>query len=393
MNKIVIKNDRIDPLKTGHPWVFSGSLEQKYTDISLGEIVELVDNKGNFLAYGFYNFNQSIAFRVISFNKDDKVNEDFFFNKINSLLALKKSLLSLDTNGFRLVNADADYLAGLIVDVYDDLAVFQISIIGMENCRDHVIASLKRLGFKHIIEKSDSNSRLSEGLEIGEVYLICGEQKEFYSFLENGVTMLSDPFYGQKTGYFLDQRDARTWVKNHSKDKVVINLFSYSGAFSVSSLIGGAIEVKSIDISQKALDLAEKILSLNDFKGKHFTLKVDVLDYVNQNNDLKNIKDKIIICDPPAFAKNKGALKNATNAYVKLNTKCLSNMNSGDILVSSSCSGLIKMEDFHFILKKASVQSGKKVRILAEFKQSFDHTMMLGFKEGEYLKTLILQVI
>lgn len=365
MQKIVIKTERIAPLIAGHPWVFSGALVNKYQNIDAGSIVKLVDAKDNFLAYGFYNHNQSISFRVISFNESDIFDEDFFFNKMKSLLESKKFLLPENTNGFRLVNADADYLSGLVVDIYDDLAVFQISIMGMEKCRDFVISSLKRLGFKHIIEKSDSESRNSESLEVKEVCLIQGEQKETYSFLENKITMLADPFLGQKTGYFLDQRTARTWVKNHSKGKNVINLFSYSGAFSISALIGGAIDVQSIDISQKALDLSEKIAELNSFDGKHSTLKVDVLDYINKNNDLKNINNKIIICDPPAFAKNKGALKNATNAYVKLNAKCLSNMKSGDILVSSSCSGLIKMEDFQFILKKASMMANKKVRILA----------------------------
>ncbi len=395
MLKIIMKGDRLSPIKLGHPWVFSGALEKQYSNIEAGDIVSIVDAENNFLAYGFYNHNQSISFRVLSFNKEDIFNEDFFFNRISNLLKIKKSFLTEETDGFRLVNADADYLAGLVIDVYGDLAVFQISIMGMEKCRDFIISTLKKLNFTHIVEKSDSESRKAEKLEIKETILIQGEKKEYYPFLENGITMLADPFDGQKTGYFLDQKDARSWVKNNSRNKTVINLFSYSGAFSISALIGGAIEVYSVDISQKALNLSEKILLLNkdSFSGKYNLLKADVLDYINKNNDLVKIENKIIICDPPAFAKNKGALKNATNAYIKLNSKCLSSMNSGDILLSSSCSGLIKMEDFQFILKKASLLSGKKVKILSEFKQSSDHSRILGFREGEYLKTLILQVI
>ncbi len=392
LNKIIIKNDKITPLLGGHPWVFSGALLEKYPFVA-GEIVALYNEKNTFIAYGFYNYKQSICFRVISFTQGDVINEDFFYNKMYELLQIKSTLLPENTNGFRLVNADADYLPGLVVDVYADLAVFQIAIAGMERCSEWIITSLKRLGFNHIIEKSDSESRKAEELIPKEAKIHHGDRRDFYSFKENSLEMICDPLLGQKTGYFLDQRDARTWLRRNCKNKNVLNLFSYSAAFTVAALAGEASFVTNIDISEKALALADELLRQHvSFAGRYKSEKINVLDYLN-TDACEKLNPSIIVCDPPAFIKNKNSLKSGINAYIKLNQKCLSKMKQGDIIITSSCSGLIKMEDFQQIIRKSAFLSAKRVKILAEFKQSFDHTIILGFKEGEYLKTLVLQII
>ncbi len=403
MAKITIKNNKIYPLLAGHPWVFSGALLNIDDSIN-PQIVALHNENGDFIAYGCYKANNSICFRVISFdkleidvnefNKNYILQEKFFYNRLIKLYEIKKSFISSNTNGFRLVNADADYLPGLIVDVYNDIAVFQISLFVMEQFIEAIVESLKKLGYKCIIEKSDSQSRKIEGLSLKDTKIHFGHKQDSYEFLENGIKMLSNPFGGQKSGFFLDQRKARHWIYNNAKNKSVLNLYSYSGGFSISSLLGGAKRVVSVDVSSLAIDMCEKIISLNDnnilnLQLKHISVVENVIDYIKK--PLENVD--IIVCDPPAFAKKRDSLKNAINAYTTINQKCLEKLSSGGILITSSCSGLIKMEDFINILKKVALHTHKPIRILEIFTEDVDHTKLLGFKEGEYLKTLILQVI
>ncbi len=389
-NIIEINKSKVAPLITGHPWVFSGALLCKYPNLKNGEIVKLFCNS-NYVATGVFN-NNSIAFKVLSFNENDVIDSAFIINNIKSIHNNKKSLyVNEENNGFRLVNADADYLPGLIIDVFHNLAVFQVSSILMESFIADIILALKQLNFAHIVEKSDSESRKLDGLLVKKPIVHYGVQQSSYKFLENGITMLCDPLCGQKTGFFLDQKLARNWLKHNSKNKKVVNLFSYSGGFGVSALIGEARAVINVDVSKEALQLAELIFQENNASNSnclYSCIKSDVFEYLQQD-----FQADVLICDPPAFAKNKASLDNAVKAYVKINAKCLSKLSVGNIFITSSCSGLLKMEDFINIIKKACLQANKKVKILHEFKQHSDHSIILGFKEGEYLKTLILEII
>jgi 23S rRNA (cytosine1962-C5)-methyltransferase len=401
--KIIIQNAKTNPIKTGHPWVFSGALVKANKNLKSGSIVYLYNENNQYLATGFYNNTNSIAFRAISFNEADIINEDFIYNKLHNLKEIKENLLPQNTNSYRLTNSEGDYLPGVIIDIYDKLAVFQISVFGAEALRDFIINALKKLNFTTVVEKSDSNSRLKEGLQIKEplVHFSTQEVSESkdYQFIENSMQLLVNPIEGQKTGFFLDQRLARSFVKSIAKNKSVINLFSYTGAFSISALLGGAAGVLSVDVSAKALEMLNKTLDLfySDIKNKSKTLQIDVFDFLNKNfsKDVwdSSINGNILICDPPAFAKNSGSLKNATNAYIKLNAVCLEKLKTGDIFITSSCSGLLKMDDFIDIIKKSALLSGKKLSVLKEYKEDIDHTSILGFKEGNYLKTLILRVL
>jgi 23S rRNA (cytosine1962-C5)-methyltransferase len=392
--KIKIKKEKVSPLLAGHPWVFSGALTKKYETIPKGSVVEAYDEADNFLGTGFYNHAQSIAFRLISYEKIN-FNEEFLLNKISNLKAQKEQLLEKNTNAFRLVNSDGDYLPGLVIDVYDKMAVFQVSLLAMEHYITNIVNVLKNIGYETIVEKSDSKSRKQEELLIKPVIVHFGVIKEQQLFKENGMVFIADPMNGQKTGFFLDQKEARYWVKEHSFGKKVLNLFSYSGAFSVAALNGGAEEVVSVDISAPAMELCTKNIALNfdlnietNGKAKHKGIVKDVFEFLDTD-----LSCDILICDPPAFAKNKGALDNAIKGYIKLNRKCLSKLKSGDIFITSSCSGLIKMEEFIDIVKKAALMERKPLKVLAEFRESKDHSRILGFKEGDYLKTLVLQLI
>ncbi|MFL1781376.1 Class I SAM-dependent rRNA methyltransferase [Candidatus Hepatincolaceae symbiont of Richtersius coronifer] len=424
---ITLKKDKINSLLTGHPWVFSGALSKIDFTIEEGEIVALytesphitslstdpLSKGGTFLAYGFYNPKQSIAFKILSLDVKAKINQDFFTNRLKQLEALKKSLINNETNGYRLANADADYLPGLIIDIYDTLAVLQISNIGMQKYIPMIVTALKSLKLHTIIEKLSNKLQIENALSPGgkaDIILhykdledktnysqhnftpFAGNESDYFLFKENSLLFLSDPYYGQKTGFFLDQKEARLWLKNHSKEKSIVNLFSYSGGFGVAALVGGASKIINVDSSEQALNLCATNIALNDlnqvFINKYENIKTDVFNYL-----ITDFSADIIVCDPPAFAKNKGALENATNAYIKLNYKCLSKLQSGGILITSSCSGLIKMEDFIAIVRKAALLAKKQLMILAEFKQSADHTSLLGFKEGDYLKTLVLKVL
>lgn len=401
-HKITIKNNKTTPLYAGHPWVFSGALIKLYDNIIPGSIVSIVDENNTFIAWGIYNVNQSICFRALSFKENEidgnQLNNNFdyqvqfFYQRFLYLKTHKLAMLDDNTNGYRLVNADADYLPGLIVDVYDDLAVFQIAILGMENFNQAIIKALIMLGFLHVVEKSDSESRKLEKLEIKDAIVHHGEQKDFYPFIENNITLLSNPISGQKTGFFLDQRKTRKWLYQHAQDKKVINLYSYYGGFSICSLLGGCLGVISVDSSKPAIEACNNIIKLNDTSGKlhkkHGTEVVDVFQYLQSD-----LSCDILICDPPGFAKHKNAIDSAISGYTRLNRLCLSKLQSGNIFITSSCSGLIKMEDFVNILKKASFLEKKPLRILEIYGADFDHTSILGFKEGEYLKTLIVQVV
>ncbi|MFH1654466.1 MAG: class I SAM-dependent rRNA methyltransferase [Pseudomonadota bacterium] len=392
-SEICLKPNRDVPVRAGHPWIFSNAIERA-PDINAGSIVKVVSSSGVCLGIGFYNPNTSIRVRIISRYPDESINADFFVKRFKDLDAAKRKFLPPDTDGFRLVNSDADWLPGLIVDCYRDVFVFQVHSAGMENFKSEIVDALKKsFDCKAIIERSDVGVRKIEGLPAGETKVHFGDVESPVEFLENGVKFFADVLHGHKTGFYLDQRDARSATMSLSRGKRVLNLFGYTGGFSIYAALGGAKEVTTVDVSNHALELAVKNFQFNGLKPEEYKfIEADVFDFLS---DVKTLKGKydLIVCDPPAFTKSFKNVPQALKTYTTLNRSCLELLEPGGIMITSSCSGVISEEEFSNSVRIAAGQSKRDVVILDRVGQPFDHTQRLAFPEGRYLKTMILEVV
>lgn len=398
MIEIKLLKGREIPVKAGHPWIFSKGIQDieklKNSISELGTLVKIFSHNNEPLGIGTCNPKNSICVRVLSQNAEEKIDENFFKNRLTELNAQKKEFLPPKTNGYRVVHSDADYMPGLIIDIYKDTVVFQVTTAGMEKLKPLIVPAIeKTLKPKIIVERSDVESRRQEGLKVLGTIVHKGEIKGPIEFQENGIKFLVDVFSGQKTGFFLDQRSARAQTRALSKDKKVLNLFGYTGAFSVYAFEGGAKEVMTVDSSKQALEFAKQNIALNDIdKSKATFLEGDIFDLLNSDKFKKEAPD-LIVCDPPALAKTVSQIDQALQSYTFLNRKCLEILPKGGILVTSSCSGRITLEEFKSALKIAAGYAKKSTRILDIVHQPFDHTTKLSFPEGGYLKTLILEVL
>lgn len=395
----------------GHPWIFSNAIIEgpicddgrRFEDVGL---VEVRAHDGYFLGIGMFNPRTSISVRMLalshggSVEKNFSVDEEFFSERFLALEKLKKEFLPTRTTAYRLANADADYLPGLIVDRYENVFVFQIHTACMDLFKNEIVEALKKnFDCEVIVERSDIESRKADGLQSLPVKIHHGKIDGSVEFIENGVKFLADVLCGQKTGFFLDQREARQKAGELSKGKKVLNLFAYSGGFGLYAALNGAEKVVTLDSSEKALELAQENFRINGIdidskngKEKYEFICGDVFDYLTESSAEAGQFD-LIVCDPPAFAKSNDKIEQAKKAYTDLNKKCLKLLGDGGILVTSSCSGRISHEDFRDILRIAAGRIKKDARILANLSQPFDHTERLCFTEGRYLKTMILQVL
>jgi len=395
MLKIRLKDHKEIPIKAGHPWAFSNALLD-VPDLPEGELVTLCTYDGNPLGTGTYNKNCSIRVRMISLDPEEKIDTEFFVKRFKELDEVKTSLLPPKTTGYRIVHAEGDNLPGLILDRYGDAFVFQLHTAGMDLLREMIIEAIKKT-FKPeiIVERSDLEVRRQEDLSPLPPRVHFGEIKETQTFEENGIKFYADILKGQKTGFFLDQRTARMKIKELAEGKRVLNLCSYTGAFGLYALKGGATFVNNVDVSESALALAEENLKLNkttpkDKKKMKFT-NADVFEFLRE----KEIPDgpyDLIICDPPAFAKTERQLDHAMKAYTDLNQSCFHHLGKGGILLTSSCSGRVTQEDFRSVLRIAAGRSRRDVQLLEWISQAPDHTEKLAFSEGRYLKTAVLRV-
>lgn len=391
---VKLKIKKAMPVIAGHPWIFSNAIESVSHGAENGKMVQVFSNENKFLGVGFFNSNTSIRVRIISRNENIKIDKDFFVENFLKLEKLKKEFLPKQTTGYRLSNADADYLPGLIIDRYDDVFVFQIHTLGMDAYRVEIIEALKSaFSPSAVVERSDIEARKFEGLNPVSPEVHFGKIVSPIQFEESGIKFFVDVLNGQKTGFFLDQRDSRRECGKLSNGKKVLNLFSYTGSFGLYSAVNGAARVTTIDSSKDALELAEKNFRANKIKfdGDDFVC-ADVFEYL-LSGEVKCGEYDLIICDPPAFAKSNDRVEQAKKAYLDVNKMCLSLLNIGGILITSSCSGRVTHEDFKNVLKIASGQTKRDVRVLCELSQPFDHTERICFPEGKYLKTLVLQVI
>ena len=381
------------PVRAGHPWIFSEAIAQAPTDTEPGVLVEVRDSHGETLGIGSYQPRASIAVRMYA-KTPTRLDAAWFAERLQALDAWKRPLLPADTTGFRLVHAESDGLPGFIVDIYDDVAVFQIHTAGADRLRAPFLEGLAQaLHPRAIVERSDVGARKQEGLPILEPVVHAGTITGPVPFLEAGLRFHADVLKGQKTGFFLDQRVARLAVGALAKGKRVVNLFGYSGAFSVHALAGGATHVTTVDVSHEALELAEAHVTLNGQDPQQTRtefLQADVMDLLEDTS--WDAPTDLLICDPPAFAKTDRHREEALKAYTRLNEQCLKRLPVGGILVTSSCSGRITPEDFRTMLRIASGRARRRVRLLQWIGHDVDHAELLTFPEGRYLKTAILLI-
>lgn len=396
MNKyptVVLKEKRDVPVRAGHPWIFSNGIKSSQSS-SPGEIVKIISSSGEELGLGIFNPNTSIAVRMLTKDSKTKIDADFFISRFKALEKTKKEFLPLNTNGFRIVNSDADYMPGLIVDCYDSTLVFQMHTFGMDLLKGKMVEALKAaFNPTSIVERSDVDVREIEGLEDFPVMIHHGAVDRTVEFLEDGIKFLADVMNGHKTGFYLDQRKARIKAAMLSREKNVLNLFGYTGAFSAHAAKGGAISVDTVDVSRPAIELAKMNMRLNGFEDedRYRFYNADVFHFLN-GDDCRNRDYDVIICDPPAFAKSRHHVKEALKAYTALNKRCFDLLSDGGILITSSCSGMVSYDDFVNSIKFAAGYAGKDAQIIDVLSQPFDHTRRLSFPEGSYLKTLILRI-
>lgn len=389
--KIVLKSGKDQSLRRFHPWVFSGAIKKIHGPSREGDVVDVYDNKDEFLASGHYQ-QGSIAVRVLSFDQMD-FDQEFWDKRIQRAWKLREMVGLVDnpqTNVFRWVNAEGDGLPGLIVDYYDGAAVVQMHSIGMYKSLEAIKAALLKVGGKKIhtiYNKSKSTLPDKPGIDNRFGFILGDKVKG--EVLENGSTFGVNWTEGQKTGFFIDQRENRRMLGDLSKGRKVLNMFGYTGGFSVYAMKGGAELVHTVDSSGKAIDLTRENVEMN-FPGStlHEAYAVDAFSY------FREIKDQydLIILDPPAFAKHHNVLSNALQGYKRLNQRAFEVIAPGGIIFTFSCSQAVSKENFRKSVFVAAANARRNVRVLHQLNQPADHPVSLYHPEGEYLKGLILEV-
>ena len=389
--KVYLKAGKEESLKRFHPWVFSGAIAKVEGEPEEGEVVDVYTSKKEFIACGHFQIG-SIAVRVLTFRQEE-INHEFWKRRLAVALDLRRSLNLVDNpenNTYRLVHGEGDNLPGLIIDVYGQTAVMQAHSAGMHVDRLEIAEALSEVMgdiVKHIYYKSETTLPFKADLGPENGFIKGGSPENIA--LENGLKFHVDWLKGQKTGFFVDQRENRHLLERYSKGRNVLNMFCYTGGFSFYAMRGGANLVHSVDSSAKAIDLTNQNVELN-FPGdpRHEAFAEDAFKYLDRMGDQYDL----IILDPPAFAKHRDALRNALRGYSKLNAKAFEKIKPGGILFTFSCSQVVDKKDFRNAVFTAAAQSGRSVRILHQLTQPGDHPVNIYHPEGEYLKGLVLYV-
>lgn len=396
MAKVILKKGREDSLLRFHPWVFSGAVAQIVGNPAEGDVVGVYASDGSVLGCGHYQVG-SITVRMLEFGVG-ALSGEFWYNALEGALKLRESAGlcgNAMTNCFRLVHGEGDYLPGLIIDYYDGVCVMQAHSAGMFRSKKQICAALQRVfgdGLKAVYDKSSGTAPFKAGLELvdGYLYKADGFDDNEQSVLENGHKFIVNWMEGQKTGFFLDQRENRALVGRYAKGRNVLNLFCYTGGFSIYALANGALHVDSVDSSAKAMSLVDRNVAANGFgPDKHESFCTDAIDFVKAAPEGKY---DLMIVDPPAFAKHRGALKNALRAYTRLNTAAIAKVAPGGLVFTFSCSQVVDKEMFASAIFSAALAAGRRVRILDRLNQPMDHAVNIFHPEGEYLKGLLLYV-
>ena len=388
--RVFLKKGKEESLKRFHPWVFSGAIAKMDNGVEEGDIVAVYSNTGEFVAMGHFQIG-SIMVRVLDFAQRD-IDADFFFDRLQKAFDLRKSigLIRPDNNAFRLVHGEGDFLPGLVVDVYDRTAVVQAHSPGMHFARNIIAEALLRIAdglIKNVYYKSETTLPYKAQLDPQNDYIVGGFETNVA--VENGLKFHVDWLKGQKTGFFVDQRDNRSLLEHYANGRSVLNMFCYTGGFSFYAMRDNAKLVHSVDSSAKAIQLTNENVELNfPDDPRHQAFAEDAFKFLNNMDD----KYDLIILDPPAFAKHKSALKNALIGYRKLNAKAFEKIRPGGILFTFSCSQAVSKEQFRLAVFSAAAMSGRRVRILHQLTQPSDHPINIYHPEGEYLKGLVLYV-
>jgi 23S rRNA (cytosine1962-C5)-methyltransferase len=395
MVEIKLKKGKEKAVLQRHPWVFSGAVDKIIGKPENGDVVKLSNASGDFLAYGYFNAQSRVAVRLLEWNENQPIDENWYLRKIETAVASRAHLLANnETNALRLIFSEADFLPGLIVDQYADFLSVQILSTGIEKAKSIVINALvKVLSPKGIFDRSDATARAHEGIT-AENGLLWGEAPAaFIAVKENGITYHINIAEGQKSGFYCDQRDNRHLLATYAEGRSVLDCFSYSGGFSLNALSNGAKEVTSVDSSALAIETLKQNIILNGFDSSlHTAIQSDV------NKQLRVFKDEgrkfdIIVLDPPKYAPSRAALDRAARAYKDLNRLGLLLLESGGLLATFSCSGAVDIETFKQIIAWAALDAGKEVQVIKQFSQPEDHPVRLSFPEGEYLKGLLVRVL
>jgi len=388
--KIVLKSGKDQSVRRYHPWIFSGAIKKIYGNPAEGDLVDVFDNKDTFLAVGHYQPG-SIAVRILSF-KHISPDIDFFREKISAAIHYRKHLGLLDNpsvNIFRLIHAEGDNLPGLVADYYNGVVVIQMHSVGMYRSRNEIALIIKELLGEEVVaiyDKSESTIPYNSGIT-GENGFLYGNSDPVI-VIENGYKFKIDWAIGQKTGFYIDQRENRKLLENYTKSRSVLNMFGYTGGFSVYALRDAAL-VHTVDSSLSAIELSGENVMLNfGNDSRHESFQAEAFDYLNDIRD----KYDLIILDPPAFAKHNNVLSNALQGYRKLNMKAIERIKPGGIIFTFSCSQVVSKENFRKSVFAAAANTGRHVRILHQMGQPPDHPVSIYHPESEYLKGLVLYV-
>lgn len=389
--KVYLKKGKEESLKRFHPWIFSGAIQSTEGELEEGEVVRVITAGGEFIAVGHYQIG-SIAVRVLSFS-DVTIDNEFWSSRLRSAFQMRRSIGIVDNphnNTYRLVHGEGDNIPGLVIDVYGDTAVMQAHSVGIHQQRMAIARCLVEVAgdrVKNVYYKSETTLPYKADLGQEDGFIVGGSDDNVA--MENGLKFHVDWLKGQKTGFFVDQRENRSLLERFSNGKKVLNMFCYTGGFSFYAMRGGAELVHSVDSSAKAIELTTRNVEMN-FPGdtRHEAFCEDAFKYLDRMGD----RYDLIILDPPAFAKHRGALHNALKGYTRLNQKAFEKIQPGGILFTFSCSQVVTKDNFRNAVFTAAALAGRKVRILHQLHQPADHPVNIFHPEGEYLKGLVVYV-
>ncbi|MDB5151362.1 MAG: rlmI 1 [Mucilaginibacter sp.] len=394
MIDVILKKGKEKAVLQRHPWLFSGAIERIKGKPANGDIVKLLNDKGDFMAYGFYNDQSRVALRLLEWDENVEIDENWFRKKVAVAVGSRSNLLADGgTNTCRLIFSEADYLPGLIVDKYADYLAVQVLTSGIEKMMPVIIDELQKLlKPKGIFDKSDASARSHEGLETINQVLAGEHPPEIVKVMENNIAYGINIAQGQKSGFYCDQRDNRHITAMHAKGKKVLDCFSYTGGFTLNCLQNGAASVTSVDSSALAIETLKENVKLNDLDAsKHTAIQSDV------NKQLRALREQgekfdVLVLDPPKYAPSRSALGKASRAYKDLNRLGMRLLNNGGLLATFSCSGAMDIAAFKQVLAWAALDAGKEVQFIYQFCQPEDHPVRASFPEGEYLKGLLCRV-
>jgi 23S rRNA (cytosine1962-C5)-methyltransferase len=391
-----LKSGRERPILAGHPWVFSGALRAAPGEIELGDVVDLVSAQGEFVARGYLNPRASLAARVLTMDPDEAIDQEFFDTRMRQATVLRAGLATQRTNAYRLVHAEGDFLPGLVVDRFDRWLVAQIHTAGMERQRELALTALRRvMEPEGILLRTDMGVRAREGLPVGEAQVVWGTVPPSITIEEAGIAFAVDPYHGQKTGFFLDQRDKRARIRERAAGaRTLLNCFAYSGSFALAGLAANAaLHTVNVDASKAALDLARQNYRLNGHTPEaHEFVAEDVVAFLKARTQ-ESARYDIVVVDPPAYAKSLESKNRALYGYETLNTLAARAVGPGGYLLTCSCSGVVDMSEFEAAVHGGLLQARRRAQVLESFTVSLDHPTLPSFPEDRYLKALLLRVL